>query len=59
MPDEDDRFGDLGEPRKPTAAERFEHEDRVNPEPDAPERRRAGGAAPGQQVRLGGRASSR
>ena len=39
MPDEEDRFGDLGEPRKLSAAERFEHEDRVNPEPDAPERR--------------------
>lgn len=36
----EDRFDDLGAPRKPSAAERFEHEDRVNPEPDAPERRK-------------------
>jgi hypothetical protein len=35
----EDRFEDLGEPRKPTAAERFEREDRVNPEPDDPRRR--------------------
>jgi peroxiredoxin len=41
----EDRFGDLGggggEPpeRKRSAAERFEEQDRINPEPDAPERR--------------------
>ncbi len=35
----EDRFDDLGSPHKPSAAERFEREDRVNPEPDAPERR--------------------
>ena len=49
MPEQDDRFGDLGEPRKPTAAERFEHEDRVNPEPDAPERRRPEVPRPGNK----------
>ena len=45
----EDRFGDLGEPRKPTAAERFEHEDRVNPEPDDPARRRPETPRPGNR----------
>ncbi len=45
----EDRFGDLGEPRKPSAAERFETEDRVNPEPDAPERRRPEVPRPGNK----------
>jgi len=49
VPDFEDRFGDLGEPRKPTAAERFEHEDRVNPEPDAPERRKPEVPRPGNK----------
>lgn len=39
----EDRFGDLGggggEPDGRSAAERFEEQDRINPEPDAPERR--------------------
>jgi hypothetical protein len=35
----DDRFDDLGAPPKRSAAERFEEEDRLNPEPDAPQRR--------------------
>jgi peroxiredoxin len=39
----EDRFGDLGggpdEPDRRSAAERFEEQDRINPEPDAPERR--------------------
>jgi hypothetical protein len=39
----EDRFGDLGGDRPPerkrSAAERFEEQDRINPEPDAPERR--------------------
>lgn len=38
MPD-DDRFDDLGDRRPRTAAERFEEEDRLNPEPDLPPRR--------------------
>lgn len=45
----EDRFGDLGEPSRPTAAERFEHEDRVNPEPDAPERRKPETPRPGNR----------
>lgn len=45
----EDRFDDLGEPRKPSAAERFEHEDRVNPEPDAPERRKPEVPRPGNK----------
>ncbi|HYI36948.1 MAG TPA: redoxin domain-containing protein [Thermoleophilaceae bacterium] len=45
----EDRFGDLGEPRKPSAAERFEHEDRVNPEPDDPARRRPEVPRPGNR----------
>jgi hypothetical protein len=49
VPEGEDRFGDLGEGRKPTAAERFEHEDRVNPEPDAPERRRPEVPRPGNK----------
>jgi len=48
VPDQDDRFGDLGE-HKPTAAERFEHEDRVNPEPDDPARRRPEVPRPGNK----------
>jgi len=44
MPDGDgqDRFGDLGgggEPDRRSAAERFEEQDRINPEPDAPGQR--------------------
>ena len=35
----DDRFGDLGEPDRRSAAERLEEQDRVNPEPDDPRRR--------------------
>ena len=38
----EDRFGDLGgggEPDRRSAAERFEEQDRINPEPDAPQRR--------------------
>lgn len=35
----DDRFGDLGEPDRRSAAERFEEQDRINPEPDDPRRR--------------------
>ncbi len=46
---EDDRFGDLGEPQRRSAAERFEHEDRVNPEPDAPEQRRPEVPRPGNR----------
>lgn len=45
----DDRFDDLGEPRKPSAAERFEHEDRVNPEPDMPQPRRPEVPRPGNR----------
>jgi hypothetical protein len=39
MAEDDDRFGDLGNPSGRTAAERFEEEDRLRPEPDAPSRR--------------------
>jgi hypothetical protein len=39
MADEPDRFGDLGESSGRSAAERFEEEDRLRPEPDAPSRR--------------------
>lgn len=43
MPDDrrpDDRFGDLGGGGdRRSAAERFEEQDRINPEPDAPQRR--------------------
>ena len=35
----EDRFGDLGDGRPRSAAERFEDEDRLRPEPDAPPRR--------------------
>ncbi|HEX2161485.1 MAG TPA: redoxin domain-containing protein [Thermoleophilaceae bacterium] len=35
----DDRFGDLGAPDRRSAAERFEEQDRINPEPDDPRRR--------------------
>lgn len=35
----DDRFGDLGEPDRRSAAERFEELDRTSPEPDDPRRR--------------------
>jgi peroxiredoxin len=35
----DDRFGDLGDGRRRSAAERFEEEDRRNPEPDHPRRK--------------------
>lgn len=35
----EDRFGDLGRGDRRSAAERFEEQDRINPEPDAPERR--------------------
>ncbi|MEX2024712.1 MAG: redoxin domain-containing protein [Thermoleophilaceae bacterium] len=35
----DDRFGDLGNGDRRSAAERFEEQDRINPEPDAPQRR--------------------
>lgn len=35
----DDRFGDLGEGDRRSAAERFEEQDRINPEPDLPPRR--------------------
>jgi hypothetical protein len=49
VPEHDDRFGDLGEPQRPTAAERFEHEDRVNPEPDDPARRRPEVPRPGNK----------
>ena len=35
----DDRFGDLGQGERRSAAERFEDEDRRNPEPDLPPRR--------------------
>lgn len=45
----EDRFDDLGAPHKPSAAERFEHEDRVNPEPDAPERRKPEVPRPGNR----------
>jgi hypothetical protein len=39
MAENGDRFGDLGGPPRRSAAERFEEEDRLRPEPDAPERR--------------------
>jgi peroxiredoxin len=35
----DDRFDDLGAPDRRSAAERFEEQDRINPEPDDPRRR--------------------
>lgn len=35
----DDRFEDLGTPDRRSAAERFEEQDRINPEPDDPRRR--------------------
>lgn len=35
----EDRFGDLGEGQRRSAAERFEEEDRLRPEPDLPPRR--------------------
>jgi peroxiredoxin len=42
MPDGEDRFGDLGagpDGGRRSAAERLEEQDRINPEPDAPQRR--------------------
>lgn len=36
----EDSFDDLGAPPRRSAAERFEEEDRVNPEPDSPQRRK-------------------
>jgi AhpC/TSA family len=35
----EDRFGDLGQDERRSAAERFEEQDRINPEPDLPQRR--------------------
>lgn len=35
----EDRFGDLGAPDRRSAAERFEEQDRIDPEPDDPRRR--------------------